>query len=409
MGVWLLGIVAFWLTAQLVYPALTVALARMFGRDLPVKDTNVEADIACIITAYKNVEIARPLVESLLKQRYSRFCVYLVADECPAPEFGFDDERLTVLRPDPPLRLKVRSIIHAVSHFRRKHEYIAVFDADNVTHPDFLKETNRYLQQGYRCVQGRRTAKNTDTGYAGADGIGESYKNYIERYVPWLLNGSAVISGSGMTTAYDEYVGYLNSPEISQGNLKGKRMLQEDKILQNYLVRRGVQIAYARRAIVFDEKTETAKGVETQRSRWLYSYFQNVPNALRIAWDGLVGGFDLRMLYFAWVTLALPLFIQLGLSVLTAAIAWFVTPVWTYILMSALILFAGNTLLVLRLDGAPGSLWRSVARVPSFFWLQFKSLLKMRNPDKYFAHTEHRRVLRVDELAERSDAPDAQK
>lgn len=403
-GTWVLGMIAAWLTAQLAYPAITVALARVLGRDLPAGEATSEADIACVITAYKNVEITRPLIESLLKQRYERFFIYLVADECPAPQFHFDDPRFVLLRPDPPLRLKVRSIIYAVSRFQRPHDYIAIFDADNLAHPDFLRETNRYLQQGYRCVQGRRTAKNTSVGYAGADGIGESYKNYIERYVPWLLNGSAVISGSGMTTASEEYIGYLNSPEISQGNLKGKRMLQEDKILQNYLVRRGVQIAYARQAIVFDEKTETAQGVETQRSRWLYSYFQNIPNALKIAWEGLQK-FDLRKLYFAWVTLALPLFIQLGLALLVAAAAWFIAPTWTYVLMSALILFAGNTLLVLRLDGAPGSLWQSMARVPSFFWLQLRSLLKMRNPDKYFAHTEHRRALRVDELNESRESP----
>ena len=403
-GTWVLGMIAAWLTAQLAYPAITVALARVLGRDLPAGEATSEADIACVITAYKNVEITRPLIESLLKQRYERFCIYLVADECPPPQFHFDDPRFVLLRPGPPLRLKVRSIIYAVSRFQRPHDYIAIFDADNLAHPDFLRETNRYLQQGYRCVQGRRTAKNTSVGYAGADGIGESYKNYIERYVPWLLKGSAVISGSGMTTTSEEYIGYLNSPEISQGNRKGKRMLQEDKILQNYLVRRGIQIAYARQAIVFDEKTETAQGVETQRSRWLYSYFQNIPNALKIAWEGLQK-FDLRKLYFAWVTLALPLFIQLGLALLVAAAAWFIAPTWTYVLMSALILFAGNTLLVLRLDDAPGSLWQSMARVPSFFWLQLRSLLKMRNPDKYFAHTEHRRALRVDELNESRESP----
>ena len=201
---------------------------------------------ACIVTAYRNSAIAKPLVESLLRQQYPHLIIYVVADECPDFDFGITDERLVLLQPATPLRLKAKSIIYAMEHYRRPHDYTVVFDADNLAHPQFLAEINRYVEAGYGCIQGQRTAKNLDTTYAALDSMGEHYKNYIERYVPYLLGGSAVISGSGMATRTDLYRAYLASPEIQQGQNQWKKMLQEDKILQNFLLRQDHRIAYAR-------------------------------------------------------------------------------------------------------------------------------------------------------------------
>ncbi len=89
--------------------------------------------------------------------------------------------------------------------------------------------------------------------------MGEHYKNYLERYVPYLLGGSAVISGSGMATESVLYQAYLASPEIEQGQHQWKKMLQEDKILQNFLIQQNKRIAYARNAVVYDEKTRAMR------------------------------------------------------------------------------------------------------------------------------------------------------
>src|SRR5690349_22254027 len=99
-------------------------------------------------------------------------------------------------------------------------------------------------------------------------------------------------------------------------------MMQEDKILQNFILRQGSKIAYAREAIVYDEKVETGEAVETQRSRWLYSYFQNLPNSLGFLFRGLVT-LHFNRFYFGFVTAALPLFLQVALAFLfTLAAVW---------------------------------------------------------------------------------------
>jgi cellulose synthase/poly-beta-1,6-N-acetylglucosamine synthase-like glycosyltransferase len=393
----LFSITASLIVLQLIYPFLGNLVARCCAKAyLPEKEPAIPVDFACIITAYKNADIARPLIDSLLKQNYPDFHIYLVADECP-PFDPLKEPRLTVIQPPQALRLKAKSIILATENFLRPHTHTVIFDADNLAHPLFLQEINRYVQAGFLCVQGRRTAKNLNSTYAALDSLGEHYKNYIERYVPYLLGGSAVISGSGMATETALYRAYLNAPEIQQGQHQWKKMLQEDKILQNFLVRRKVRIAYARDAVVFDEKVSSGAAVETQRSRWLFSYFQNLPNSGGIFLRGLLGA-NWMQLYFGFVTMVLPMFIQVALACLWGAIALFFAPFWALALALALLIFSANVYWTLYLDRAPAAVLAAARKAPWFVLRQLMGLFKMGNPNKHFKHTEHQHHVRVEEL-----------
>ncbi|MEM9848037.1 MAG: glycosyltransferase, partial [Bacteroidota bacterium] len=315
-------------------------ISRLITEDKPSKETKTY-DFANIITAYRNAKIAQPLIMSLLQQQHTKHHIYLVADRCDLSDWILEHEQLTVLKPEPALNLKVKSIIHATENFVRPHDYIAVFDADNLAHPEFLSTLNRYANAGHRSIQGQRTAKNLDSTMAAVDALGEFYKNYVERYVSYLLGSSAVISGSGMAVQTDLYMAYLNSPEIQTGKTQWKKMLQEDKILQNFLLKKEERIAYAWDAIVYDEKVSTAEAVETQRSRWLYSYFQNLPNSSTLLWRG-ISGFNWNQLLFGLITIAPPLFILLGISATLAFVSLFIDPWVTATFILALMLFVGT-------------------------------------------------------------------
>ncbi|MDX2134454.1 MAG: glycosyltransferase [Saprospiraceae bacterium] len=390
---------------QLVYPFLTNLLSRLWGRErtAPLSETVSTYDFGCVITAYKNARIAGPLVHSLLIQKHQHLHIYLVADECASVDVDIEDPRLTILRPDPPLRLKAKSIMYAMDRFVRPHDFTAVFDADNLAHPDFLAVINHYANAGHRCIQGRRTAKNLDSTYAALDSLGEHYKNYTERLAPYLLGGSAVISGSGMATETALYRAYLDSPEIQQGKEMWKKMLQEDKILQNFLLRRNEKIAYAWDAVCYDEKVDSGDAVQTQRSRWLFSYFQNIPNALGILRRGLVN-LSANQFFFGITTLLLPMFLQLAAAFFLALLGLIIAPVWTVVLVLAVAVFGLNVLWTLRLSDAPKSVWDAVWATPLFIWRQLLGLFKMRNPNKNFKHTEHRKFVTVDELIQQQES-----
>jgi len=381
----------------LIFPFITVVFAQLFKEQVDPQKVEKDYDFACIITAYKNVAITEHLVHSLLNQSYQNFHIYLIGDECNPADFSFEDERLTVFFPNPSLRLKAKSIIHATENFIRPHDYTVVLDADNLAHPDFLKEINLYANQGYRSIQGQRTAKNLDSIYACADSTGEFYKNYVERYVPYMVGSSSVISGSGMAVESNLYQAYLDSPEIQQGKEMWKKMLQEDKILQNFLLNRDEYIVFAKNAIVYDEKVTTADQVETQRSRWLYSYFQNLPNSSGLIWKGLTN-LSWNQLLFGIITIAPPLFILLFSAIFLLGLGLLIDPFTSIYLFIGLGIFGINIIWSLYLSDVPDQIWKAFYGLPVFIFKQFTALFKMRNPNKNFKHSEHSKAVKIEEI-----------
>lgn len=397
--------VSAFLAFYLLFPFVTVFLALFSKEKIKTKkelgDGYQEYDYGCIITAYKNAEIAKPLIASLLKQPFQKFHIYLVADDCDISDFKLTDKKLMVLNPQPPLKLKAKSIIHAMDNYVRKHDYTVVFDADNLAHPDFLLEINKYANNGYQAIQGQRTAKNLDTIYACADATGEFYKNYIERYVPYMLGSSTVISGSGMAVETELYSAYLASPEIEIGKTQWKKMLQEDKILQNNLLYQDEKIVYAKNAIVFDEKVVSGAQVETQRSRWLFSYFQNLPNSSGLILKGLTR-LSWNQFFFGLITIAPPLFILLFISMVWAVVGLFIVPKIGLGLIALLAIFSCTILWTLYLSKAPKEVWSAIWGLPFFVLKQVTALFKMGNPDKNFKHSEHTRKVSIDDVLKKN-------
>ncbi len=385
----------------LVLPTLTVVGSLLSKEKIkPVSTSDhgfQQYNYGCIITAYKNAEIAKPLIQSLIQQSYNHCHIYLMADECNLTDFNLTHDQLTVFRPDPPLRLKAKSIIYAMERFRQPHDYTVVFDADNLAHPEFLAVINQYANNGCRSIQGQRTAKNLDTVYACADATGEFYKNYIERYATYLIGSSAVISGSGMAVKTDLYWRYLRSPEIVEGKEKWKKMLQEDKILQNFLLANGETISYAWDAVVYDEKVVSATQVETQRSRWLFSYFQNLPNSSQHLLRGLVG-LNFNRFYFGLVTISPPLFLLLLAAIIMMVVGWWLSPKMAVALLLGVGIFGATLLWTLWLSKVPGAIWRAIWGLPFFVLKQMTALFKMGNPNKNFKHSKHSRSYSIDDV-----------
>ncbi|MDG1436066.1 MAG: glycosyltransferase [Saprospiraceae bacterium] len=389
------------LAFYLLFPFITVFSALFSKESIKTKEelgvSYQELDIGCIITAYKNAEISKPLIASLLNQSFQNFHIYLVADDCNMVEFNLTNKKMMVLNPQPSLKLKAKSIIYAMKNYVRKHDYTIVFDADNLAHPDFLLEINKYANNGYHAIQGQRTAKNLDTIYACADATGEFYKNYIERYVPYLLGSSSVISGSGMAVETDLYSAYLASPAIEMGKTQGKKMLQEDKILQNNLLFKDEKIVFAKNAIVFDEKVVSGEQVEIQRSRWLFSYFQNLPNSSGLIIKGLTR-LSWNQFFFGLITVAPPLFILLFTSIVWAVLGLFIAPEIGIGLIASLVIFICTILWTLHLSNVPKAVWLAIWGLPFFVLKQVSALFKMGNPNKNFKHSKHTRKVSIDDV-----------
>jgi len=382
----------FWLFTA--FPLFLSVLAKV----LPVADfkvkTEEETDFACVITAYKDIECAINLVSSLLKQDYTRFHVYLVADSCELSDFILKHDKLTVFFPPQPLNSKVKSMHYGLERLVRNHSHFIVFDPDNLAHPQFLTEMSALHQQGFDIVQGKRIAKNLDTKYACLDAFSEYYYNYTQRTVPFRLNSSATIAGSGMSLPLDLYMNFIREEFDMDSD---KIVIAEDKMLQVYVIRQGYRIAFAENALVYDEKVSTGQQVKRQRTRWITSYFQYLSTATKLFFQSLLG-FSWNKILFAYTIIIPPMFIIGLVWILLTAVTPFIS-VWHFITVQLCFLaFVLNIFVALIFGNAPSKVTNSLFYAPLFVINQVKALFSMKQTKTSFLTTEKSKNVSVEDV-----------
>ncbi len=381
----------------LVLPFLENIISIFIFRRQPKPGDNEETDFACVITGYKETGIIVPLIDSLLKQKYSNYKIYVVADNCSAEEIeklNLQDERVRVLIPSPPLNSKVKAIRFAIKSYERKHGFTVIFDPDNLTHPDFLSIINSFVLKGYKAVQGRRVAKNLNTLHSCLDALGEIYYNKIVRENLYLLGSSAVIAGSGMAIETELYSEILHSASLSDDN---KVIVAEDKILQFEIVNKGYIIAFAGNAVVFDEKVSTGAQVERQKTRWLNSYFKYLKLGYTLIFKGLVS-FNFNRFLFGLNVAIPPLIVVNGLSFLFFLSSFTYNFSYALIWFVLIFLFGLNLIIVMIQVKTEKEIWKSLFGLPFFLLNQIFAILKLKKSNKDFLITEKTQYVYIDEV-----------
>jgi cellulose synthase/poly-beta-1,6-N-acetylglucosamine synthase-like glycosyltransferase len=346
-----------------------------------------EYDFAAIITAHQDTRFIAPFVDSFLKQHYKNFIVYVVADDCNAEGLAFGDERIVVLQPEISLHSKIKSIQYAINHFRKQHDVLIIFDSDNLVHPDYLKNLNRYFQKGFRVVQTHMLSKNIDNTYARLDSMGHIYYTFYERQVKMQLGMSSAILGLGIALDFSLY------KEINYQTVVGGF----DKKLQSQMARKVKQIAFAEDAIVYDEKVEDAAVMEKQRTRWIYSYFNHFKESWLLMFTGIRNLNPGQILLGA--TMLRPPMILLILSLFVLIIiSAFVKPVLLYWWLLLIVLYVVNFILTIATQSRQKGMLQAVKHIPLLIISQLKALAKMKKAKQSFLKTEHKKIIYIDEL-----------
>jgi cellulose synthase/poly-beta-1,6-N-acetylglucosamine synthase-like glycosyltransferase len=343
-------------------------------------------DFAAIITVHKDPSLVPALVDSLLKQNYHRYLIYIVADACDIP-VQFENPRIVLLKPETDLNAKVRSIDYAINHFQRQHDALIVFDSDNLVHPQFLSVLNQYFQRGYKAVQANLQPKNTDTLFARLDAMGNIFSNFTEREMRMEIGLSSAIWGSGIGIETALY------KQIVYKDLLGGF----DKRVQSDIVRKNSQIAFAKEAIVYDEKISTGASLEKQRTRWIYTYFKYFRLSVKTFLLGLKR-FNSNLSFFGFINLRPPFFIVFFLGSILAFVHYWIEPTlflsWIIILSSFVLSFL---IIVLLKTNNRKALW-SVFFMPLFIVYQITALFKIRKAGKAFLKTEHSKLVYIEDL-----------
>ncbi len=348
---------------------------------------NRDFEFGIIVTAHQDTKFIHPIIDSIEKQRYKNYHVYVVADDCDIRSLTFAAENISILRPENALHSKIKSIQHAISSFKKQHDVVIILDADNLIHPSFLEVMNNYFRKGYKVVQAHFKPKNTSTNFARMDAIGDMFNFFIEREVRMMLDLSATIWGSGVAIDYNIY------KEVTYTNYLGGF----DKKLQAYLVQRVPKIAFAKDAVLYDEKISTGSSLENQRTRWISSYFKYFKECASIFTNGLRKA-NFNLIYFGFNTLRPPLFIILGSGFVFTLMNYFLNPLFFYIWLCVMLSFFVSFLFIVIIKGRSMRYVKTIFLLPLFVVRQVLALFKLKKAKKSFLKTEHQNVTYIEEV-----------
>ena len=220
---------------------------------------------AVIIPAHNEGAVLGQLLSSISASRYpkNKYYVFVVADDCSdntaavARSYG---ARVLVKRTGN--NNKSSAVSYAVEHIkslREEYDCIAVFDADNTVHMDCIMRMNEMLNCGYSAVQGYVDSKNPNENWlTAAYSVWHTLESRLAKMSCHNLGIGCKISGTGYAVRFDVVKRCMPSDDC----------LAEDLEYTVRLRLMGIKVAFAKKAVVYDEKpAEFGKSVK-QRIRW---------------------------------------------------------------------------------------------------------------------------------------------
>lgn len=364
-----------------IFPFLLFIVRSLTYKKKLAPDFNsLEVDYAIIVTAYQQTNLLPLVVDSILKLRYTNYLIYIVADSCDVSELHFESDKVILLRPEEELASNTKSHFYAINRFRRNHERLTIIDSDNLVHPEYLTELNKVFDKGFSAVQGVREAKNLNTQYACLDAAGDIYYRFADRLLLFDNGSSASLSGSGMAFTLALYKSCLEHLEISGAGF--------DKILQYEILKRKLRIAFADKAIVYDEKTSKSNQLVKQRARWINTWFRFFVLGLKLFGLSVIN-FNKNQFLFSIMLLRPPLFILLILAFACMVLSIFVVPLMVVIWIAAGLSFVYTFYKSLIYFNADRRIYSSLKSVPKFLFFQVLALFKANKANKISVATKH--------------------
>lgn len=262
--VWTITI--FWLYQMIVSLCSLVKL-----KDKPLLE-NKENRFMAIIPAHNEENVIANLVESLKNQNYNKelYDIYVIADNCTDNTAKIAREAGAIVYERFNASQKTKG--YALNWFLQQkikedapYDAFCVFDADNIVHPDFLKNMNKKLCQGEDVVQGYRDIKNPSDNWITA-GYAIFYWTMHRFYhlARYNLGLSPLLNGTGFMVKFD----------VIKPQGWDTITLTEDIEFSLKRIIKGKKLGWATDAIVYDEQPTSFKQSWSQRSRWTVGHMQ---------------------------------------------------------------------------------------------------------------------------------------
>ena len=370
---------------------LIFSIAAKFYKEKEQVKSTKKYKVTVLIPAYKEDEVILETAISAMQHtsKFSELEILVIGDSLQEKTIELIRKTgATVLPVSFEKSTKTKSIQKSFEIIDSSCDYVIILDADNIMENDFVDKMILKLEEGFKVVQGHRTSKNENTNFAFLDGLSEEVNNAIFREGHRVLGFSASLIGSAFACQYK-----LFKELISQGEAVGGF----DKELELMLLERKITIAYAKNAVVYDEKIQASDAFVNQRKLWLAAQFaffgKNIKNGfLQLFKQGNFDYFD-KLIQF----LVPPRILALGISLIAAFINFvfmlffyqnnFIYPFWAWFI----VVFASSLAILLAIPKEKFSIkmLKSILTLLQGFALMLFALLKIKGANKKFIHTKH--------------------
>lgn len=362
---------------------------------------------ALIVAAHNERAVIAQLIDNLRELKYPRelYDIFVIADNCSddTAKIARDHGAIVHERFSEEGKGKgfaLEWMFNRLFKLERQYDAVAVFDADNLVHPNFLLEMNNRLLKGDKVIQGYLDAKNPyDTWVSGTFAIAFWVIDHVWHLAKTNIGLSSVLGGTGMVITTD----------VLKKNGWGATCLTEDMEFTMKSLCDGIKTTWAHDAIVWDEKPLTFKASWNQRKRWAQGQFdvahRYIPRMLREGirrrdiriLDGCLHLIQPHFMIISTLFIILS-YVQMGLG------RQFFTNIYTFLPAELFtIITLGQYLLpviiLLKLNVKPKA-WLYLLLYPVFIysWIPIIFLGFIHRNEHEWSHTQHTRAIGFDDF-----------
>ena len=226
---------------------------------------NKTHSFAVVAAAHNEEAVIGELLRSLRALDYDDYDIFIIADNCTdnTAELARKSGAIVLERYSRSKRGKGYALewfFEKLFAMKKHYDYVAVFDADNLAAPDFLRRMNESANMGHKVVQGFLDSKNPYDSWITA-----SYS-----YCFWCINRIFQLARYNIGLCCElSGTGFVIETELLRRLGWGAHCLTEDMEFTMKSMYDGEKIAFNYDARVYDEKPLTLMQSWRQRVRWM--------------------------------------------------------------------------------------------------------------------------------------------
>lgn len=237
------------------------AFLRLSKKVIPESD--IKNKFKVIVACRNEEKVIGKLIESLKKQNYPKdmYEICVIPNNCTdKTEEIAKNMGARIIKCDFVTKCKGDALRQAFDILSEEDfDAYAIFDADNVVHPNFLKRMNDAIENGFEVAQGYRDTKNpSDNWISGSYYLYYAMQNFFFNKARFNIHKSATINGTGYMVKKDV---------ISKYGFDTKTMTEDIEFTAQCAIN-NVKIGYVEDAITYDEQPIDFKASWKQRKRW---------------------------------------------------------------------------------------------------------------------------------------------